>query len=330
LSEQPGGIFNDENNPEMSQHHFEINRISDGLAFGHGTISGNDDEPEVLAQVDNIIHSSGDILVPIDCHDSGKALEDDGCGDGRAVAEVFNKDRTFKKSLNRAKVFGGSPAMAAASLVGVGAVKYRSFRGTFKDAVDLLNRREMDFGGHTDEKASGDNCGCGAIDRAPEAILAALKYEKPIRGVIDALGVDDTNLDAVYGNFRDYVNEIPANNTEPYRGIDVMKEDVIGSGKIVKKLGGEHRERRIILNMVRGYTVNQQLIREQTEGRAQAFAVDIPRLEDIAENLFPEQPDKQAQSHLSQLIYTLSIAAVLTKGDLPVYMVQDAPASVVA
>ena len=48
----------------------------------------------------------------------------------------------------------------------------------------------MDFGAHTDENAKGENCGCGAIDRAPEAVLAALKYEEPIRGVIEALGSD--------------------------------------------------------------------------------------------------------------------------------------------
>ena len=110
-------------------------------------------------------------------------------------------------------------------------------------------------------------------------------------------------------------------NQGPYSGRKVI-DRIVGTGKVIKKLGGDHRERRIILNTVRGYTVNQQLIRKGTDGRAQAFAVDIPRLEDIATKLFPDDAEGSSQAYLSELIYTLSTAAVLTKGDLPVYMIQ--------
>jgi hypothetical protein len=329
LHEQTGGIFNDENNAEMNTPQIQVERIADGL-FGHGAISG-EAEPEVLETLDNTICHSKDIIVAISREDDGQVLEDDGCGDGRGTTLVYKLGETYKRNLHRAKVFGGSVAMTAAALIGVGKVKYRSFKGIFEDAVALLNRRDMDYGAHTDENASGDNCGCGAIDRAPEAVVASLKYEEPIREVIKKLGVPPDQLDGVYGNFRDYVNELPANNQkdEPYRGKDVM-ENIEKSGKVIKRLGGDHKERGIILNMVRGYTVNQELIREATNGKAQVFAVDIPRLEDIANNLFPDDPQKQAQAFLSELVYTLSIAAVLTNGDLPVYMIQDAPAPVAA
>jgi hypothetical protein len=58
--------------------------------------------------------------------------------------------------------------------------------------------------------------------------------------------------------------------------------------------------------------------------------VDSPRLEDIAHNLFPDNSQKQQQAYLSELIYTLAIAAVLTKGDLPVYLIEAAPTPVAA
>jgi hypothetical protein len=327
VHERVSAVFTDEEVGEMSHHHFEIVRISDGLAFGHGSISGADDEPEVLGRVDEIIQNSGEILVPIDKNNDGRELEDDGCGDGREATHVFRLHETFKRSLNRAKVFGGSVTMAAACLIGVGRAKDESLDDVFGSAVGILQDNDMDFGAHTDEHASGENCGCGAIDHAPEAILAALKYEEPIRSVIDALGADTEQLDEVYGNFRGYVQEMP--HKAAYSGRKVM-DRIINAGKVVKKLGGDHRERRIILNTVRGYTVNQRLIREATGGRAQAFAVDIWRLEDIATNLFSEDTTHQSQAYLSELVYTLAIAAVLTRGDLPVYVIQDASSSAAA
>ncbi len=327
MSERAPDFFADEESSEIVGHQFEITRISDGLAFGHGTISGQDEAPEILTRTDEVIHNSGEILVPVDKDDQGNFIEDDGCGDGREVAETFSAKRRFKRSLNRSKVFGGSAAMASASLIGTGQAKQQPLSEVFADAVNVLEARQIDFGAHIDEKASGENCGCGAIDKAPEAILAALKYEEPIRNVIEALGTDTEQLDTVYENLRAYVGEMPEQT--PYSGRKVM-ERIVGAGKVIKKLGGEHRERRIILNTVREHTVNQGLIRQETGGRAQAFAVDIWRLGDIADRLFPEEPERRDQAYLSELIYTLAIAAVLTKGDLPVDMVRQSPASVTA
>jgi hypothetical protein len=322
LHECASNFFDDQENRELSAHQFEITRVSDGLAFGHGTISGHDDEPEVLARTDEVIRSSADIVIPVDKDDNDRMLNDDGCGDGRQVVQVFSRHKTFKRSLNRAKVFGGSVTMASASLIGAGQAGKQPLDAVFGTAVTTLEDKNMDFGAHTDEHASGENCGCGAIDKAPEAVLAALKYEAPIRNVIDALGADNGQLDAVYENFRAYVRDMPGQ--APYSGRKVM-DQIMGAGKVIKKLGGQHRERRIILNTVRDHTVNQHLIREATDDRAQAFAVDIWRLEDIAARLFPDDPEGQSQAYLSELVYTLAIAAVLTKGDLPVDMIQDKP-----
>jgi hypothetical protein len=301
----------------MNQPQFVTERISDGLAFGHGEISSAE-EPEVL-QIMHETVCSKEILVPIDRDDEGKVIDDDGCSDGRGTKVVFTLTETYKRSLNRAKVFGGAVAMTAASLIGRGRAKELPLNEVFTAALGDLQEAEIDFGAHIDEDAHGENCGCGAIDKAPQAVLAALKYETPIRSVIDGLGIESSQLDEVYANWRSYVPELA---TYPqYNGKNVM-DKIIGSGKVVKQLAGDHREKAIVLNTVRGYTVDQELVRRKTSGRAQVFALDLWRLEDIFTKLHDEQPQEQQKAFLSALVYTLAVAAVLTKGDLPVYMTQ--------
>lgn len=93
-------------------------------------------------------------------------------------------------------------------------------------------------------------------------------------------------------------------------------------GKVVKDLADDHLERRIVLNTIPGYTVNQELVRRATGGRVQVFATDLPRLQQIAEKLY-DNPEDQRKAFLSQVIYTLGVAATLTKGDLPVYVIES-------
>ncbi len=296
---------------------FETIRISDGLGFGEGAISGEAD-PHVLALADEAIRSD-DILVPISRDEHGNIIEDDGCGDGRSVKLIFRLKQFFNRSLNRAKVFGGAVAMTAASLIGAGQADGSSVGETFSSAIKLLNERNMDYGAHTDEHASGENSGCGAIDNAPKIIRSAVKYESQIRAVIDVLGADTSELNTVYKNFYDYVDKLPA--AEDYSGRRVMGK-IMRAGKFVKQLAGKHHEKYILLNAVRDYTVDQELVRRATNGRAQVFAVDIWRMEDIASGLNPHDTTAESQTYLSELIYTLATSAVLTKGDLPVYLIK--------
>lgn len=300
---------------------FTVSRVIKGFEFGHGQISGTAASRRVLATVDETIHNSPELLVPIDKDDEGRTLLDDGCGDGRAVLTVFSKDKEYKRSLNRPKVFGGSATMAAACLIGLGQANGLALNDVFGAAIRSLEAEGMDFGAHTDEHMRGDNCGCGAIDKAPQILFAALKYEIPIRGVVTMLVNDTATLNEVYASFRTYVQQLA--EQPDYSGMKVM--DTILHNKhnhIVKQLGGEHKERRIVLNTVRGFTVNQKLIRTVTNDQAQVFAVDVWRIQDIANNLYKGQPELQAKALISELIYTVATAAVLTKGDLPVDMVQ--------
>lgn len=308
----------EENPEEMQEPQIETTRISDGLAFGDGSISGQD-EPDVLRQGEAAINSR-QILVPVDRDDQGRVIQDDGCGDGRGVGLIFRLKERFKRSLNRAKVFGGAVAMTAAGRIGTGRVRGQAVGETFESSIDELEEKEMEFGAHTDELASGENSGCGAIDNAPKIVRAAIKYKQQIRQTIESLGADTGELSTVYDNFENYVEDLPED--EEYSGRRVM-DKIVRTGKFIKQLSGKHHEKYIVLNTVRGHTVNQELVRKRTHGRAQVFAVDVWRLEDIAAGLQPEDPVAESRTYLSELVYTLATAAVLTKGDLPVYLIKQ-------
>ena len=310
---------------EMDRPKFDVTKVREGFEFGHGKISGVAANKEVLKQVEYNIYNNPDILVAIDKDDSGEAIKDDGCGDGRGVLTIFSYEETFHKSLNRPKVFGGASVMAVACAIGLGEAGTLALNPLFERIIKELDEKNINFGAHTDEHAHGKNCGCGAIDRAPEILFATLKYEMPIRGVLTILStaLELTDLNEVYGNFRGYIQDL-AQQPE-YSGKQVM-DTILENNRtrVVKQLGDDHKECRIVLNTVRGYTVNQQLIRDVTNGEAQIFAVDVWRMQDIAVSLYPDQPELQAKAFLSELIYTLATAAVLTKGDLPIDLITAA------
>jgi hypothetical protein len=313
---------------EMDRPKFAVTKVREGFEFGHGKISGVAANEEVLELVEQTIYDprkNRDLLVPIDTDDSGEPIKDDGCGDGRGVLTIFSYDETFHKSLNRPKVFGGSSVMAVACVIGLGEAGNLALNPLFERVIKTLDEKNINFGAHTDEHAYGKNCGCGAIDRADEVLFAIPKYEFPIRGVVTMLStsLELPALNEVYQNFRSYVDTL-AQQPE-YSGKQVM-DTILENNRtrVVKQLGDEHKECRIVLNTVRGYTVNQKLIRDVTGNEAQIFAVDVWRMQDIASSLYPDQPELQAKAFLSELIYTLATAAVLTKGDLPIDLITEA------
>lgn len=307
-----------ERNYEVEIPKFTVVRVTDGLEFGEGNISGLDADAETLNIVDETIHTDAEIIVKVD-EDGGQQIDDDGCGDGRETGLVFRGFTLLKRGLYRPKVFGGALMMATAAKIGLGRAGETDLQTVVEQSMDLLKESGVNFGAHTDEYAEGPNCGCGAIDRAPDILRAAVRYEQAIRGAIKALGVADDELDTVYQNFRDYATNLPEDSS--YSGRKVM-DRIAGMGKIIKRLRGTHNERRIIINAVEGYTVNQALIRQKTNGKAQVFAVDSWRLSDIANKMYEHRPVEQQRALLSGLVYTVATAAVLTKGDLPIDVIQ--------
>lgn len=295
-----------------------------GLGFGEGTISFEARRAEVgpaaLVQIEQIIFD-GSVLTPVSSDKFGKQIDDDGCGDGRVVTRVFEGSVEKTKSLDRPKVFGGGATMTTASLIGLGEAKDKKLSDVFSESMALLRDKMIGFGAHTDTHASGENCGCGAIDKAPAIIRNAVRFNREIRSTIEALGIPTDGLGDVEAAYASYA----AGDMGAYSGKSIMNE-IIDNGKIVKELDDDHKEIAVILNQVPGYTVDQEKIRKLSHSNAQAFAVDVWRVVELAERMYADQSDDvKHKALLSELVYTLATAATLTKGDLPVYVIHQQP-----
>jgi hypothetical protein len=295
-----------------------------GLGFGDGKIGvekrlqSETEHPlneEILQKVDKAMQSP-EILVPVDTDDSGEQIDDDGCGDGRGVKVVRLGTEVKKRSLNRSKVFGGGLTMGVAARIGTGEAD-GPLEQEFTQEISVFGEKELNFGAHTDEHAKDDNCGCGAIDKSPEIIAATVAYRAQIEAAAEALtGISNEQnetLKIVLDRYASYANKIIG---QSYKGANVMK-NIIDNGKIVKELEGEHFEARFLINKMRGFTANQELVRSVSDGKAQLFAVDEWRIEDLSNALYKE-PQKQREAYMSMLVYTLATASVLTAGDIQV------------
>jgi hypothetical protein len=319
-------IFSGERNlPKMD---IEVNKVApEGLGFGEGSISlearRNELSDETLSNIESAV-GTADILVPVSTDKDGKMIDDDGCGDGRSVGRIFEGSEERNKSLDRPKVFGGGVMMAAAARIGLGEAAGRPVRQTVSDSISMLRDKMIGFGAHTDTHAHGEKCGCGAIDNAPAIIGSAVKFKDQIRASIEALGIDTTGLDEVEASYAQYASS----ELGDYAGTDVMNE-IINNGKIVKELDDNHKEVIVILNTVENHTVDQEKVREVSGNQAQAFAVDVWRVKQLADRLYDGASDEvKHKAFLSELVYTLSTAGVLTKGDLPVYVISKQPEAI--
>ena len=306
-----------EHREDLTVQNIEVACIAEnGLGYGEGTISSAEVDTDVLQHVLETIDSD-DILVAIDKDKEGNLIDDDGCGDGREVANIYEGTKVRERSLHRAKIFGGGATMAVAALVGQGKKKDVDLQDLFSTAIGDLAKHDLPFGAHTDDHASGDNCGCGAIDKAPRIIENVGRYEEQIAEAATLILGSDEGVQQVIDNFKKYD---AAHRDQAYRGSGVM-EEIIEDGKIVKELSGAHQEVAIVLNMVPGYTIDQQQIRSVSDDKAQVFGVDVPRLVTVSERLYPDDEVAQKQAFISMVVYTLATAGTLTKGDLPVFVV---------
>ena len=289
-----------------------VTLAEDGLGFGDGAISrqeryaleGNEDLPERVEQA----LQSDKLLVPVSIDAAtGEPIKDDGCGDGRNVKTVLQQFdgelRQRKHSLARPKVFGGGATMEVAVLVGDG-LGEKPLQAVFNDARNELARAGVDFGGHTDNHAHGDLCGCGAIDKAPQVLEKTVQHRDNIKAVALAVAGNvpdwqgrladvqtiETELDTILANFAAAAAaNRPATDGGPaYSGMEVMK-GIISDGKIVKELADDHQEVELVLNTVADTTVDQEFVRSASQAgpelpaRAQVFAVDEWRLRQLAE-----------------------------------------------
>lgn len=299
------------------------------FGYGSGKISLENQRQtgEVTSEdestAEEFIHSPA-ALVPVDV----EAKNESGCGDGRPTGEVFRLDENgnrekFKRSLNRSKVFGGGAVMVAAALLASGRSNAKNGKELVNEAINLHNEHGFACGGHTDEHATGDSCGCGAIDKLPEILTNVTRYKEQIRQTLqDLLGSDfDGNL--FNGALENIENSVDSLDFATYKGKETEIQ-ILQSGAVLKQLKGGHQEDFVILNFVTDKTFNQSGLFEYTEDKIQAFCVDMWELPRYAEMAGGDDAHTHALAYYGELIYTLATSATLTDGSQRVFVYQAA------
>ncbi len=331
--------------PELEQQPQQIVEVlaPNGLGFGHGTISVTEQlasgelTAEAKAAAHEIIMNDPRLFLPVE-------TSDDGCGDGRPTSKIFRlinsitgKTKEYlTTSRRRAKVFGGG-LVAASSM-------WRTVAGSVQNGETVLGDREfiarelatrgISFGGHTDNHAEGDNCGCGAIDKYPDITKNALLYQKEIRDVLAALyGTESiANEDAINEVF-DHYSSLAENNEYFANAAGKATEDLmLENGAVLKELTDRHLEDFIVLNDIEGTSFDQPMLDALLKERGitdtvQVFVVDAWRgrmyasvVADIAKKTLGRNDYEHVEkvAYADFLIRTLAVSGTLTAGDLPV------------
>lgn len=334
------------NNPENEHIEATVTLIAPGgLGFGEGGISVEKQiEQGILTkEVPGHVH---EVLTHNPAVFKRVQQKDSGCGDGREwqkITQVVDGQlRFYGNSHLRAKVFGGGLTVATSMLRTIQGASNPS-RTLSQDRafmIDKLNEYDFSHGAHTDDHASGDNCGCGAIDNYEKITANAIKYRAEITESLKAVYGDRyADNDAVIQQaFAQY--DGLASNDAYFADTNGKKsmEQILESGAVVKELSGHHVEETIVINWVKGTTLDQQLFTQEVKNACiekpktvQAFSVDAWHGEEIAETAtaiaLEEDPtlDRETTYKLALAdfwIRTLATAGTLTAGDLPVYVRQ--------
>jgi hypothetical protein len=319
-----------------------------GLGYGEGAISVNEQmergelSKEALEAAIDIIKNDPRVFRHVDSD-----ANDDGCGDGRPTEKVFQylsgSDEKecvgYNASRLRAKVFGGGLVVASSM--------YRMLKGqpveddsVYHDrevVATILKENNVKYGAHTDSHASGESCGCGAIDKYTLMTTNVARYRNQIGNNIKTLYGNeyDANRHAIDSVFEFY--DALASNDDYFRdatGKQTM-ELIEDEGAVIKMLRGEHLEDLIVANDIDGTTFDQRefdrLLKDRLGESApeiQVFAFDTWRgrmYADLVAGQLDSNDDDSAALRSRQAAYadfmirsTLSVAATLTAGDLPV------------
>jgi hypothetical protein len=316
----------------------------DGFDFGEGPVGvAQRLEGENPSLTREAIDTGKEIILS-GRHIKKVEADDDGCGDGRPTRTVYQLidgvKKVFTTSLLRAKVFGGGLTVAASM-----------YRVTItKDIQDnpptLLEDRQfiahklreenISYGGHCDTHAEGEACGCGAIDKSPLIAENVLKYKPAIDALLwHLLGEEEyatrqENVADVFDSYQDQVDNASTyfSNASGAKTLQFMERE----GSIIKELEGDHQEVFIVINDVEGTSFDQEAFRVEMKERGikeevQVFIVDLWRgrqyahfMAKMAHDTYDmdyDQAYKKAETDF--LIRTFSVAATLTKGDLPVF-----------
>jgi hypothetical protein len=211
----------------------------------------------------------------------------------------------------------------------------------------LLTKLGLDYipGGHEDESNAEhpENTGCGAIDKMLEILKVMGEYDIDDQGArkylvrdyaweiakpymekegfekaFEGIQVMLQTLNETHFNDRYFQKEESTGSTRFRSGIlNKVKEGGRQLGKnTVERLSGEHNEVFLMVNYVTGETFDRDGFSSETGGKAQAFNYDVWVIAQRAQNVFPDDAEKQRTFILTNIMYAIGTAMVLTDGSL--------------
>lgn len=182
-----------------------------------------------------------------------------------------------------------------------------------------LTNNGYDIGGHTDDHAEGENCGCGACDKMAQIFDFIANNIEVVSGFAAKLGVE-INDDLKY-KISQNARLLLANEyvSSGKKMIGVI-EDKAGNDH-VQKLTGSHNEVVLAVNTKSGTTLDRPALAKEFGDDYQAFNLDVWALksgvEAIATNPEEEFPEKFAAA----VVYNIATACVLAGPSLRVRVV---------
>jgi hypothetical protein len=326
---------------DIDMREIKVNVLSEkGLGYGEGSISvqeqldGKELSQESLTGAIEIVQTDSTVFVPVEAHD-------DGCGDGRATKRIYRfldkltgKIETFKRSVPRAKVFGGGLVVASSMWRAVSDTpsEQESLESDRHTVADLLKEHGIGFGAHTaDSHTSETTCGCGAIDKYREITANVSKYRTNIEGTLRVLYGDtyEDNQEAISYVF-DLYSSLDENYFQEENGKKTM-DFIETQGAVVKELTEDHLEDMVVLNDIEGTTLDQDKLRAKLREKGlspdiQAFVVDVWRgrmyaslvAEKAQDTLKMDKAWAYKVAYADFLMRTCATSATLTTGDQPV------------
>jgi len=192
-------------------------------------------------------------------------------------------------------------------------------------------------GAHQDEHNADhpENTGCGAIDKMLEIVAVMRESQTNDGGVknyrvyeyakaIASSHMDVQAFDQAFYAVQDNLDTLEKLSDRYFkRGqfrSDIVEEVKDGGERIGEKTvetsAGEHREVFLMVNQVEGETFDRDGFAASTHGLAQAFNYDAWAVPQRARDIFTDEPAKRHIMMVTNFMYAVATAMVLTDGSL--------------
>lgn len=284
-------------------------------------------------------------VVPID------PVASERCIDGR-ITKGWDKFDQLKKISLGPKVPGGTAHAALTHrIVNVANMKKDlRFEKDIEEVVRIYKKLGAAFGGHVDSHHTGWNTGCGAVDNI-NLILHTVQRPEPheqMRLMIklimgesyDGLGLTSDVfgrmlfLDGLKPSYMPKEGGVPEGEFLYKKTIvGLLRRDAASNAEPVPELDGSHNEVAIVLNYVKGTTIDNDRFSHDNHNDIQVFGWDIWETFEEAMRLYPysmSKPFKEQKAairlrmkHVTcRILLGIATTMVLTDGSLRVITVK--------